>query len=82
MDPDLFFPESSGPRHRPGVTRRQEQAKAQAEVKATCARCQVSVECLTFALETRQDYGIWGGLDPEERFRAAMRRRQSKQIPA
>jgi len=35
--------------------------------KAVCASCPVRERCLTFALDTRQDFGIWGGLDEEER---------------
>lgn len=34
-----------------------------------CAICQISAECLDFALDTQQEYGIWGGVqltDPED----------------
>lgn len=56
-DPDLFFPISSvGPaRHQIS------------EAKAVCARCQVQRECLSFALETHQAHGVWGGKSAEER---------------
>lgn len=37
------------------------------EAKAVCRRCSVRWECLTYALETRQRHGVWGGLTPEER---------------
>ena len=43
------------------------------EAKAICARCPVISNCLNFALQTGQDYGIWGGLTAEER-RAQIRR--------
>jgi WhiB family redox-sensing transcriptional regulator len=56
-DPDLFFPVSS-------TGRSLEQAD---EAKAVCARCLVRRQCLSFALQTRQAYGIWGGLTEEER---------------
>jgi WhiB family transcriptional regulator, redox-sensing transcriptional regulator len=47
---------------------------AEAEsAKAVCGRCRVRVECLRFAVDTNQQYGVWGGTDPEER--AALRRR-------
>ena len=56
-DPDLFFPiGKTGP--------------AVAEIqraKAICASCPVRERCLTFALDTRQDFGIWGGFDDDER---------------
>jgi WhiB family transcriptional regulator, redox-sensing transcriptional regulator len=56
-DPELFFPiGTSGP------------ALLQiAEAKAVCARCPVRAECLAEALETGQDYGVWGGLSEDER---------------
>lgn len=64
-DPELFFPVgTSGP------------ALLQvAEAKSVCARCPVLAECLTWALETGEDAGVWGGLDEDER--RALRRRQS-----
>ena len=41
--------------------------------KAICQVCGVTEECLAFALQTRQVFGIWGGSTPQERGR--MRRR-------
>ncbi len=38
-----------------------------------CAGCPVRDECLEFALETRQRYGIWGGTTERQR-RRMMRR--------
>jgi WhiB family redox-sensing transcriptional regulator len=35
--------------------------------KAICASCPVVEECLSYALETRQTDGIWGGQTPKER---------------
>ena len=35
--------------------------------KLVCSVCKVQPECLTYALETKQPYGVWGGLLPEER---------------
>jgi WhiB family redox-sensing transcriptional regulator len=56
-DPDLFFPITSvGP------------ALAQvAAAKAVCARCAVREACLRYALEARQDHGVWGGMSEDER---------------
>jgi WhiB family redox-sensing transcriptional regulator len=66
-DPDLFFPISdSGPA--------QDQT---AEAQAICAACHVQRECLAFALQTGQIYGIWGGTTEHER--AAVRRRAQRQ---
>lgn len=57
VEPRLFFPV--------GLTG---SALAQAErAKAVCALCPVVEECLAFAVTTNQEYGVWGGLDEEER---------------
>jgi WhiB family redox-sensing transcriptional regulator len=56
-DPDLFAPE--------GTTGRWVQVIADA--KAVCDRCTVRPDCLAWALETRQDHGIYGGLTEDER---------------
>lgn len=42
---------------------------AQAIAKAVCAGCPVVDDCLSFAIETNQPDGIWGGLDRSERSR-------------
>ncbi len=53
-DPDLFFPrERRDPRNR--------------EAKGVCARCPVRDECLEYSLATREEFGIWGGVDEWER---------------
>jgi WhiB family redox-sensing transcriptional regulator len=58
-DPELFFPiTSSGP------------STAQiAAAKAVCQGCGVQSQCLHYALESRQSYGVWGGTSEEERLR-------------
>jgi WhiB family redox-sensing transcriptional regulator len=35
--------------------------------KAVCATCPVRSQCLSFALSTDQEYGVWGGYDEKER---------------
>lgn len=35
----------------------------------TCTGCPVSDECLTWALETNQRDGVWGGYTPTQRHR-------------
>jgi WhiB family transcriptional regulator, redox-sensing transcriptional regulator len=65
-DPDLFFPISSrGPAE-----------KQIARAKLICARCTVRRECLEFAVNHDQIYGIWGGTTPEDRQRERRRRRR------
>lgn len=62
-DPELFFPiGTTGP------------AATQAQAaKQVCRRCQVVDSCLSWALETGQDAGVWGGTSEDER-RALKRR--------
>jgi WhiB family redox-sensing transcriptional regulator len=39
----------------------------EAAAKALCAVCPVSQECLDHALAVREPYGVWGGLNINER---------------
>ena len=59
---DLFYP---GP------------GDSQAEAKTICRTCPVQHECLTYALEKPEPYGIWGGLSERERKRIREHRRAS-----
>ncbi len=64
-DPEIFFPiGDSGP-----ALDQIEQAKA------VCRTCPVIESCLTWALDTGQDAGVWGGLSEQER--VTMRRRRT-----
>jgi WhiB family redox-sensing transcriptional regulator len=68
-DPELFFPiGANGPAER-----------QIAEAKAVCRRCGVTEDCLSWALESGQDAGVWGGLSEDER--RAMRRRTVVPVP-
>lgn len=51
-DPEAFFPEKGG------STR---------DAKRICASCQVRSECLEYALQHDERFGIWGGLSERER---------------
>ncbi len=53
-DPEAFFPEKGG------STR---------EAKRVCVSCEVRSECLEYALEHDERFGIWGGLSERERRR-------------
>ena len=53
-DPEAFFPEKGG------STR---------EAKRICTGCEVRAECLEYALEHDERFGIWGGLSERERRR-------------
>ncbi|MBB4071504.1 WhiB family transcriptional regulator [Leucobacter sp. OH2974_COT-288] len=51
-DPEAFFPEKGG------STR---------EAKRICEQCEVRAQCLEYALENDERFGIWGGLSERER---------------
>ncbi len=71
VDPGLFFPV--------GVTGPAETQIADA--KAVCGRCGVREICLEFAVQTNQEYGVWGGMSEEER-RAIRRARRAARFQA
>jgi WhiB family redox-sensing transcriptional regulator len=50
------------------------------EAKQLCLTCPVRSECLDFAIDTRQVYGIWGGLNTNERRLIRNRRRQRAKV--
>jgi WhiB family redox-sensing transcriptional regulator len=64
-DPELFFPV--------GDTR---YVRAQVKMaKLICRGCPVSATCLSLALASGQEAGIWGGLTEDERHRLHRRGR-------
>lgn len=54
VDPELFFPEKGG---------------SVAYAKRVCRSCPVRPECLEYALENDERFGVWGGLSERERRR-------------
>lgn len=54
VDPRLFFPE---------------RGESTREAKAVCAGCPVRAECLEYALDQHEHFGIWGGTSERERRR-------------
>ncbi len=62
VDPDLFFPAG-----------REEESHA----LALCASCPVRQECLDYALEAGERFGIWGGMTEKQRRKLALRLRRS-----
>ncbi|MGW2844406.1 WhiB family transcriptional regulator [Streptomyces sp. NPDC001274] len=67
IDPELFWPK--GESH---------PARAQAEqAKQVCRTCQVRRQCLEWAVEAREDFGVWGGLSERERRQVHRRKARS-----
>lgn len=62
IDPDLFFPDR-------GIS--------SSQAKEICASCEVSRECLDYALDNKERYGIWGGLNEKDR-RVHLRERKKR----
>ncbi len=57
METEAFFP-----RGHSDIARYDE-----AQAKAVCGSCVVRMQCLAYALDSDQPYGIWGGLNRDER---------------
>ncbi len=52
VDSEMFFPEKGGSSN---------------QAKGVCQRCPVRAECLEYALENNEQFGIWGGKSERER---------------
>lgn len=63
-DPEMFFPAGVGRRFDAQVE----------EAQQVCRPCPVREQCLEWALNARQDTGVWGGLSEQERRRIHKRR--------
>lgn len=57
-DPAVFFPDHPS-RYGPAL--------------AICEPCPCRTECLQWALDTSQNFGVWGGTTPEERWHMTRR---------
>lgn len=67
VDPDLFFPER-------GASTR--------EAKEVCRGCVVRLDCLEYALDNAEKFGIWGGMSERERRRLRRARTLSRRSEA
>jgi WhiB family redox-sensing transcriptional regulator len=67
VDPDLFFPER-------GASTR--------EAKEVCRGCVVRLDCLEYALDNAEKFGIWGGMSERERRRLRRARTLSRRNEA
>ncbi len=64
-DPDMFF---------------DTHVRTERRAKAICSRCDVASKCLAFALESRIEFGVWGGLNGKE-LRAMWRTPEEAAMP-
>lgn len=62
-DPEAFFPDKGGSVE-PAI--------------AICELCPIQQRCLDWAVENRQDKGVWGGMSEKQRTRYRMRREQMR----
>jgi WhiB family redox-sensing transcriptional regulator len=69
-DATVFFP----PVH---FEHKPEREAREAKAKAICARCPVKVECLDWALVTREPHGVWGGCSESDRKQILLGRRKA-----
>lgn len=67
MDPELFYPERGD-------------WVAVENARAICATCNVTAECLDYALGMAEGLGIWGGYS--ERQRRQMKRKRAREARA
>lgn len=64
IDPDLFFSSDD---------------KAQRRALELCKACPVREECLRWAVEHREMYGIWGGMEESDRRSLIRERRRQRE---
>ena len=57
---DIFFPPSQ-------MERRSEKRLRERRAKEICASCPVLADCRSYAMQIREQHGIWGGLTEGER---------------
>jgi WhiB family redox-sensing transcriptional regulator len=65
-DPELFFP----------IGNTEPAFRQIEEARAVCLRCEVREICLNWAMETRQEAGVWGGQSAEQR--QSLKRRNAR----
>ncbi|MBM7280330.1 WhiB family transcriptional regulator [Gordonia rubripertincta] len=66
-DPDAWFPEKG---------------EATVAAKLICAGCDVREQCLQWALDNGERFGVWGGLSERERREERARRRKAQEESA
>lgn len=62
-DPELWFGDSN----QNGYTGN-ERGFNYTDARKLCGKCPVAQQCLEYALANREEFGMWGGRSPKERF--------------
>lgn len=57
--PDLFFPED--------FTDKRIREENILLAKQLCKQCPIRLQCLSYAIQANESWGIWGGTTPKER---------------
>jgi len=65
-DPEAFFPEKGC---------------SGDEAKQICRGCEVRSECLRYALDNNERFGVWGGLSEPQRRKLKKKSAQSADVP-
>lgn len=55
--PDIFYPEDFG----------DEYDEVKKKAITVCTRCPIQVQCLEYALEADEEFGVWGGKTAAQR---------------
>ena len=75
MDPEHFFSSDDD------GANKHERAEREAAAKAVCVKCDVRRDCLSYAIAAGERYGVWGGMNAQER-RAIARNRSTEKAAA
>lgn len=57
--PDIFFPED--------FANKRVREESVALAKSLCEKCPIQLECLAYAVQAKEEWGIWGGQTTKER---------------
>ena len=69
-----FFPDKKDPKH---MQKAKDMCNGIFE-KGKALPCPVKDQCLQFALQNKEQWGVWGGLDPEERKNLVRRQKRAQ----
>ena len=65
VDPDLFYPKRGD-------------NYSVSQARLICNKCNIEDECLQYALDNNEKFGIWGGTSPRQRGKIKLQRRTTK----